>query len=172
MGPVTPVAIALGSNLGPSVAHMQRALELLAPHLQSIRPSSLYETAPMYVLDQPPFFNAALTAQTELGPLALLRTLKSIEMAVGRLPRVRYGPREIDVDLISYGSVMLRSSVLQVPHPKIGERRFVLLPLVEVAPEWNLATMGSVRDLLAQTESQAGDVVLYKDALLSVPGNR
>jgi len=123
-------------------------------------------------LDQPSFLNAGLVGQTPLGPLELLRVLKSIEKEVGRLPRDRYGPREIDIDMISYGALRLRSNFLQVPHPKTVERRFVLLPIAEIAPDWNLATMGKVRDLLAQTESQAGDVVLYKDALLSVSGNR
>jgi 2-amino-4-hydroxy-6-hydroxymethyldihydropteridine diphosphokinase len=165
---VTPVAIALGSNLGPSIAHMQCAVELLSKQVERIKVSGIYKTAPMYVLDQPAFFNAALVGQTLHGPLGLLHILKSIEREVGRLPRVRYGPREIDLDLISYGSLSLRSNFLQIPHPKIGERRFVLLPLAEIEPSWDLATMGVVSDLLAQTESQAGDVVLYKDAVLSV----
>ena len=172
MSSVTPVAIALGSNLGPSIANMQRAVEMLSNHVDEIVLSGIYKTAPMYVVDQPAFYNAVLVGQTVHGPLGLLQRLKSVEKEVGRLPRVRYGPREIDLDMISYGALSLRSNFLQVPHPKIGERRFVLLPLAEVAPTWNLATMGVVSDLLAQTESQVGDVVLYKDAFLSVPGNR
>lgn len=125
--------IGFGSNLGDRAENIHRA----ASALGIVRLSSLIETAPMYVEDQPPFINAVGFLDTELGPLALLRLLKSTETEIGRLPRQRYGPREIDLDLIAYGALQLKSVLygetkLQVPHPRLGERSFVLDPLSEL----------------------------------------
>ena len=127
--------IGFGSNLGDRSENIRRAAERLGVS----RLSSLIETEPMYVEDQPPFINAVGFLDTCLGPLALLRLLKSLESEIGRLPRQRYGPREIDLDLIAYGRLQLRSVVygatkLQVPHPRLAERNFVLDPLAELDP--------------------------------------
>ena len=169
---MSPVAIALGSNVGDSLTNLQEAVKLLAEIVSGMQASGVYTSVPMYVSDQPPFLNAAVIGQTDLGPLALLARLKAIEQEIGRTKTLRFGPREIDLDLVSYGSLSYRGPNLQLPHERIPERRFVLLPLFEIDPELRLATMGKVADLLAQTESQAEDVVLEKDAVLSVPSNR
>lgn len=125
--------IGFGSNLGDRELAIRRAAERLGVS----RLSTLVETAPMYVEDQPAFMNAVGFLETEMGPLELLRLLKSTEQEIGRLPRERYGPREIDLDLIAYGALQLRSVLegivrLEIPHPRLGEREFVLGPLREL----------------------------------------
>lgn len=148
---MTPVAIALGSNLGDRLAHLCEAVRLLRPNVHLGRVSLAYETPPMYVENQPPYLNAAVIGDTPLGPLALIAFLKSVEREVGRSPRARFGPREIDLDLIAYGRLRIRSRgslPLQVPHPRLPERRFVLEPLGEIAPGLCLPGLGTVSDLL------------------------
>lgn len=167
---MTPVAIAFGSNLGDRRSHIAGALARLEAIVQVDAVSSLYETAPMYVTDQPPFLNGALIARADLGPRALLRGLKEIEARVGRAPGSRFGPREIDLDLIAFGALAYRfdsgEKPLALPHPRIPERRFVLLPLFEIAPDLRLPGLGQVRDLLGQTNSQADEVVRLEHAEL------
>lgn len=155
--------IGFGSNLGEREARILEAAERLG----IARMSPLYETAPMYVLDQPAFLNAVGLLRTELGPVALLKKLKEIETAVGRLPRVRNGPREIDLDLLAYGKLQLVSKIsgkvkLHVPHPRLVERRFVLQPLFDLDPAFELPGLGRVAELLLNTESQADQVVPYQ----------
>lgn len=155
--------IGFGSNLGEREARILEAAERLG----IARMSPLYETAPMYVLDQPAFLNAVGLLQTELGPAALLKKLKEIETGVGRLPRVRNGPREIDLDLLAYGKLQLISRIsgkvrLHVPHPRLVERRFVLQPLFDLDPTFELPGLGRVAELLSLTESQADQVVPYQ----------
>jgi 2-amino-4-hydroxy-6-hydroxymethyldihydropteridine diphosphokinase len=167
---MTPIVIGLGSNVGDSLGHIREAIRLLRRAVKVEAVSSLYETAPMYVSDQPPFLNAVLTATTELGPRALLRFLKDAEREIGRQSRERYGPREIDLDLIAYGSLNYSwgggEKPLTVPHPKIQERRFVLLPLCEIAPSFRLVGLGVTCELLPQTDSQAADVHKLDTVLL------
>lgn len=165
---MVPVVVALGSNVGDSLNYLRAAAIALRSSISNLRASAVYRTAPMYVEDQPPFLNAAVAGDTELGPLALLTELKRIESQIGRQSRQRYGPREIDLDLVAYGSLAYCGPDLQVPHPKVRERRFVLLPMHDLEPRLKLATMGSVSDLLSQTQSQPGDVVPIEDALLPI----
>ncbi len=132
MGFEAPVLVAFGSNLGNRAELLRRGVELVSKSVRIFRCSSLYETAPMYVEDQPSYLNGALSGFTELGPLALLAQLKRIEVEVGRRPRVRNGPRELDLDLIAYGVLELRSTVLRLPHSGLRGRRFVLEPLAEI----------------------------------------
>lgn len=153
---------------------MQRALDELAKFIRWTSASSIYETAPMYVEDQPSFFNSAAAGTTELGPFALLQRLKETERNVGREVRTRFGPREIDLDLIAYGRLQLASQgdrTLELPHPRTLERRFVLEPLAEIAPELELPGLGSVSRLLEATNAQAQDVKRINDAVLSVCRN-
>jgi 2-amino-4-hydroxy-6-hydroxymethyldihydropteridine diphosphokinase len=163
------VAIAFGANTGDRAGQIARAIGLLRLELGVLAVSSLYETAPMYVQDQPAFLNGALIAETDLGPLALLRLLKDIEARVGRQPQQRYGPREIDLDLVSYGVLQLRSAgdrALEVPHPRLPERRFVLQPLYDLDPEMHLPSLGPISALLQATEDQAATVKRFSDAAL------
>jgi 2-amino-4-hydroxy-6-hydroxymethyldihydropteridine diphosphokinase len=172
--PMPLVVIGMGSNLGDRLGHLNAATCALKRVLGSVRVSHVYETAPMYVADQPSYFNAAISGQTELGPLALLALLKQLEREIGRKPAERYGPREIDLDLLLYGSLQLRSECarkLVVPHPKTPERRFVLAPLADLDAEMILPGLGKVAELLARTEAQAHDVHRIADAALSIHCN-
>ena len=170
------VLIALGSNLGDRLGAMQISLDALSALVRWVKASRVYETKPMYVEAQPPFLNAAVLGETELGPFALLALLKSIELGIGRKGSERFGPREIDLDLIAYGSLRLSSHrgerTLELPHPRLVERRFVLAPLADVAGELSLPGMGRVDELLDATKEQAGDVMIVNDAVLSVCGDR
>ena len=175
MGTVALVLIALGSNLGDRLGAMQRALDALSSSIKWKRASKVYETKPMYVEDQPAFLNAAVLGETSLGPFGLLALLKSTELSIGREGGERFGPREIDLDLIAYGQLRLSSRrgerSLELPHPRLLERRFVLAPLADVAGELNLPGMGRVDELLLATKEQAGDVMIVNDAVLSVCGD-
>lgn len=160
----------MGSNLGDRLGNLRAAKRDLATCIADLRASPVYETAPMYVLDQPAFLNAALTGVTDLGPLALLRWLKGVEDGVGRQPRERNGPREIDLDLILYGAVSLRSRGgefgLNIPHPRLGERRFVLQPLADLMPDLVIPGVGEVSTMLAATDGQVNSVRRYGDGVL------
>jgi 2-amino-4-hydroxy-6-hydroxymethyldihydropteridine diphosphokinase len=131
------VFLGLGSNLGERKENLRAALNLLSelPETSVARVSEFVETEPWGVVDQPPFLNAVAEIRTELEPEALLEALKAIEWQVGRVPTYRWGPREIDVDLLLYGERALRTGRLTLPHPSILERPFVLEPLQEIAPE-------------------------------------
>ena len=167
------VYIALGSNVGDRLANLQEAIDRLKQHLKIQAVSRVYETEPMYVVDQPPFFNAAIKASTELPPVVLLALLKQTEKEVGRQTRERYGPREVDLDLIAYGGLEYaftsgRKKILELPHPKTGERRFVLQPLFDLDPSLSLPSIGQVKDLLLNTEEQAAGIRRRDDAVLSL----
>ena len=145
------VYLALGSNLEDRAANIRRALEALPPDFHVTALSPLYETEPAYVLDQPRFYNQVCRATTALSPLAALHRLKAIEADVGRIPGRRFGPRLIDLDLLMYDDQILELPELTLPHPRLAERPFVLVPLADIAP--NLAVPGagvSVGDLLAR----------------------
>jgi 2-amino-4-hydroxy-6-hydroxymethyldihydropteridine diphosphokinase len=133
--PTTVVYLALGSNLGDRRANLAAALARLRERVAVEAISSLYETEPAYVTDQPRFLNAALRGRTALGPAELLAFVKEIERALGRLAGPRFGPRLVDIDLLLYGDVVLATSELIIPHPRMAERPFVLVPLAEIAPE-------------------------------------
>ena len=134
-------AIALGSNLespaGGRAANLQVAIEHLA-HLGTVTAvSSFHDTAPVGYLDQPRFLNGAALLKTELMPLELLRGLLAIEKAMGRdrSSTVAKGPRVIDLDLLLFGQTVMKTATLTLPHPAMWERRFVLEPLAEIAPD-------------------------------------
>jgi 2-amino-4-hydroxy-6-hydroxymethyldihydropteridine diphosphokinase len=170
---VPQVLIALGSNVGDRLHNLRRAVAALTNSLEIQRTSKVYETAPMYVEDQGAFYNAALAAQTELSPVALLSLLKATEEELGREQRMRNGPREIDLDLIAYGQIQYefwdRGKLrLKLPHPRTPERRFVLQPLYDLDPDINLAGQGMIKKLLVQTDDQASSVHTIDHADLSL----
>jgi len=123
----------------------------------------------MYVTDQPNFLNAVAKGTTHLGPLALLTKLKLTEEELGRIARFSNGPREIDLDLLAYGSLQfVAGNRLIIPHPRIAERRFVLAPWTDLDPEWLVTGAGYVQDLLAQTKDAPESVWVSADAVLFV----
>lgn len=131
------VYLGLGSNLGDRAAHLGRAiraLRALGPVLRVYAVSSLYDTAPQLVREQPRFLNIAVEARTSLSPEALLVAIKEIERRLGRVPGRRYGPRPIDIDILLYDDLIVTSEDLTIPHPRLTERAFALLPLAEIAP--------------------------------------
>ena len=129
--------IGFGSNIGDRLAHIQNAIHVLSETegiaFQKI--SSIYQTDPVGYEAQAQFLNGVAAIQTDLPPLSLLHTLKNIETEVGRQHRVRWGPREIDLDILIYGDLCLQTEKLIIPHPEMHLRRFVLVPLAEVAPD-------------------------------------
>lgn len=131
---MTEAVIALGSNVGEREANLRRAIEELQREVTLTDVSPVYETEPMYREDQPLFLNCVVAAQTDLKPRELLGLLHSIEAAMGRRPTVRYGPRVIDLDILFYGGETVSEPGLEIPHPGIGERPFVLFPLSDIRP--------------------------------------
>jgi 2-amino-4-hydroxy-6-hydroxymethyldihydropteridine diphosphokinase len=128
--------VGLGSNLNDREDNIRRALRRLNghDHVQVVKMSSLYETEPVGVVDQPSFLNAVARLSTELEPAALLEVLKSVERSLGRRKTFRWGPRKIDLDLLLYDDVIVNRPHLIVPHPELARRAFVLVPLAEIAP--------------------------------------
>ena len=128
--------IGIGSNLGNREKNCYRAIELLEKRGVVVKKrSSVYETEPWGVPDQPQFMNMVLEVETELEPYELLRELKAIEKEMGRRKTFKWGPRFIDFDILLFDSLFLRDNSLQIPHPLMHERAFVLKPLCEIAPE-------------------------------------
>ena len=146
----TLVYIAAGTNLGDRLANLLNALEALPPAVMPLATSPVYETAPWGVLDQPVFLNMVFSASTRLSPRELLVYLKDTEALLGRQPGLRYGPRLIDLDILFYGTLILESPTLEIPHPRLGERIFVLRPLADLAPDLCHPQSGqTMRELLA-----------------------
>ena len=151
---MTRAYVALGSNLDDPRQHLLDAMEALAnlPETAVLKRSSLYRTPPWGMLDQPAFINAAVELETSLAPHALLDALLLIEQRAGRLRAVRNGPRTLDLDLLHVDGVQLDDARLTLPHPRMAERAFVLLPLRDIAPELDLPGRGSVAQRLTELD--------------------
>jgi 2-amino-4-hydroxy-6-hydroxymethyldihydropteridine diphosphokinase len=132
----TTIYLALGANLGNPRSQIEQGIsELSRRGIRVCRRSSWYETEPVGVADQPWFVNLVVQAETELSPHRLLDVCKSIEERVGRVPSMRFGPRHLDIDILLYGNEIVQSERLTIPHPRMHERRFALIPLLEIAPQ-------------------------------------
>lgn len=130
------VFLGLGSNLEDRRSQIEKALLLLnKAGVRITRSSSLYETEPVGIADQPWFLNMVIAAQTHLSPRDLLHLSKRIERQAGRTYAVRFGPRQIDIDILLYKEQTYRDADIEIPHPRMHERRFVLVPLLEIAPD-------------------------------------
>lgn len=143
--PVVPCAIALGSNLGDSQHILRVALDTIhaPPTVELISHSSIYQTVAIGPI-QPDILNACALVNTTLSPQALLHRLLQIEHNFGRVRRQRWGPRTLDLDLIFYGQTCITEPNLCVPHPRLRERAFVLIPLAEIAPDWRDPVSGQL----------------------------
>jgi 2-amino-4-hydroxy-6-hydroxymethyldihydropteridine diphosphokinase len=151
------VYIALGSNLGDRAANLGRAVAALnSARIRVTRQSPIYLTEPVDEPGQARFLNAVVEAETSLLPLQLLHALLKIERELGRRRITPHGPRSIDLDLLFYGSSVIRSKELEVPHPRLAERRFVLIPLAQIAPEFRHPVLHkSMTELLAETPDRS-----------------
>lgn len=155
------VYLALGTNLGDREKNLSEALERLAAFVRITRASSIYETEPVGVREQPWFLNQVIAGTTTLSPVDLLRQVKKIEIEMGRTEGIRFGPRPIDIDILFYDRLIELSPVLTIPHPRLHERAFVLTPLAEIAPDLvHPRLRRRIRDLLAGLDSP-DDVRLY-----------
>lgn len=130
------VYLSLGSNIGERDANIGRAVEELGNRgLRITRKSSLYETEPVEFADQPWFINSAIEGETDLQPAELLNAVLAVEQVMGRERRVPKGPRLIDIDILLFDDAVIHTSDLDVPHPRMTERLFVLAPMAEIAPD-------------------------------------
>ncbi|MBN1665980.1 MAG: 2-amino-4-hydroxy-6-hydroxymethyldihydropteridine diphosphokinase [Anaerolineales bacterium] len=144
------VYLALGTNLGEREANLAAARAALPPLVREVTASPIYCTPPWGFEQQPDFLNQVVLAQTEASPLELLAYLKQVEAQVGRKPTFRYGPRVVDLDILFYDDLVLQHPELTIPHPRLAERAFVLVPLADLAPELRHPVSGqTVQAMLA-----------------------
>ncbi|HLE14278.1 MAG TPA: 2-amino-4-hydroxy-6-hydroxymethyldihydropteridine diphosphokinase [Anaerolineales bacterium] len=158
------VFIALGSNLGDRSANLQAALRQIQPEVVPVECSPVYETPPWGYETQPSFLNQVIRAETELGPQALLAHLKKVETDLGRTETFRYGPRLIDLDILFYEQDIIHLPPLEIPHPALQERAFVLLPLGDLAPDLrHPVTQLTVRQMLETVDTNGLEKISSAD---------
>jgi 2-amino-4-hydroxy-6-hydroxymethyldihydropteridine diphosphokinase len=158
------IYLSLGSNLGDRLIQLQTAISSLSPSIQLIAQSSVYDTEPWGYSDQPTFLNLVIKASANLDPYEVFRFLKGIEMSMGRRETFRYGPRLIDLDILFYDELVLDSPELTIPHPRLAERAFVLVPLAEIAPDLNHPVFGmTIQQLKSRIDSS--NIKLFKSAI-------
>lgn len=144
------VYLSLGTNLGDRAANLKQAITLLPPQMAVKERSNVYETPPWGYTEQDAFLNQVVKVTTYLEPEPLLKHLKRLEAALGRKETFRYGPRLIDIDILFYDDLVLDTPLLTVPHPHLHERGFVLLPMMDIAPDHVHPVTGkSVREMIA-----------------------
>lgn len=150
------VYLSLGSNLGNRLANLHEAVERMEQaEIHVNRLSSIYETEPLDLLDQPWFLNQAAEVETDLAPFDLLKVTQKIESEMGRERTVPKGPRPVDIDILLYGDEVIQTPELEIPHPRMTARRFVLEPLAELVPELcHPVTHQTIAEMLPATREQ------------------
>jgi 2-amino-4-hydroxy-6-hydroxymethyldihydropteridine diphosphokinase len=147
------IYLALGSNLGDREANLRAAREAMPPAVRLHSNSPIYETPPWGILDQPVFLNQVVEGSTYLPPAGLLAYLKGLEVQLGRTRTVRNGPRVIDLDILFYDDLVFTMTGLTIPHPRISERAFVLVPLADLAPDLvHPVEKKTIQELLGQVD--------------------
>jgi 2-amino-4-hydroxy-6-hydroxymethyldihydropteridine diphosphokinase len=151
------IYLSLGSNLGDRAANLERAIEALSEiGARVLLRSSIYETEPVDFLAQPWFLNCVVEAETSLAPRQLLEELQAIERKLGSRKLVPRGPRIIDLDILFYGAAVIHEAGMVIPHPRLAERKFVLAPLAELAPEFRHPVLRkTAAELLAATQDRS-----------------
>jgi len=137
-----PLLLGLGANLGDPAGQLRGAVRRLEAELGPSRRSSLYRSAPVGRTDQPDFLNLALVFDRAVDPTQLLSLIGRIEREMGRVRTVRNAPRTVDIDILGAGGIVVTGDALRIPHPRLHQRAFVLLPLIEIAPEWRHPELG------------------------------
>lgn len=159
------IYLALGTNLGDRLANLRAAVAALPPKVHPLTESPIYETPPWGYFDQPAFLNMVVRAHTRLPPLPLLAYLKHLETRLGRIPTFRYGPRQIDIDILFYDDLILNCPELVIPHPRLHERAFVLVPLADLAPDLLHPLLHQTIDQLL-AEVDRSDITLFASTLI------
>jgi 2-amino-4-hydroxy-6-hydroxymethyldihydropteridine diphosphokinase len=155
--------LSLGSNVGDKTLLLQKAVESLAGFSALLKKSALYQSAPVGETDQDDFLNAMLKIETELNPHCLLEKIKNIEEKLGRQKRYRWGPREIDIDIIEYYGPLIRSENLNIPHMEMEKRTFVLQPLLEIEPGFKARDGRLIKKLLDDCGDETTVTLLKHD---------
>ena len=156
------VYLLLGSNLGDRVQVLQSAAEMIQNEIGNIiQASSIYETAPWGVLDQPSFLNQVLAVSTALEPEEILRLVLGMEHELGRVRYERWGARVIDIDILFFQDLIADTARLTIPHPRLHERRFTLVPLTEIAPEFIHPVLQTTVAMLLETCKDHSNVNVY-----------
>ena len=144
------IYLAIGSNIENRKQHIETAIVLLCEKVRGITIAPLYETKPRYFEDQNNFLNTVLRGYTDLEPRELLQFTKAVQKEVGRVERFRNGPREIDIDILFYDNVVYKDEELEIPHPRLQERDFVLQPFSDINPDFSHPVLKkTIRELLA-----------------------
>ena len=155
------VYLVLGTNLGDRIANLRAAIKALSPEINAIAESKVYETPPWGYENQPTFLNMAVKCETNLEPELLLKCLKQLEVQLGREQSFRWGPRLIDIDILFYDDLILESKSLTIPHPRLHERAFVLVPLADIASDFiHPVLKKTIKELLASVDMD--DIHPYK----------
>jgi 2-amino-4-hydroxy-6-hydroxymethyldihydropteridine diphosphokinase len=150
------IYLSLGTNLGNRLANLQNAIAALPTKIEPVVLSSVYESEPWGYTDQPTFLNQVVKANTDLEPEPLLEFIKETEIHLGRKETFRFGPRLIDLDILFFDELVLDTTTLTIPHARIAERAFILIPLAEIAPDLSHPVLGkSIQQLKTGVDSSS-----------------
>ena len=158
------VYLGLGSNMGNRQDNLEKALDFLSQRLRVEKVSSVYDTEPVSNTTQPRFLNQVCQVSTGLEPMALLTLVKGIESKLGRLPHTSNLPRPIDIDILFYGDQVIETPKLVIPHPKLTQRAFVLIPMAEIAPDLVHPVNGkTIKELMRELQEGVQDVFKWEN---------
>lgn len=159
----TLIYLSLGSNLGDRAANLERAVEeLCRAGVKVLRRSAIYETEPVEYLEQPWFLNCVVEAETQLAPRELLGKLQGIESRFGSRKLVPKGPRMIDLDVLFYGSEVIEETGMEIPHPRLARRLFVLVPLAELVPDLRHPVLGMTPSELLEITPDRSEIRIWR----------